>query len=63
MNWLAKFKGVTHAVAVAGGLALTWAFSDQGREVIGGIVKAYPKASGITLALGFLATLFHSPKA
>jgi hypothetical protein len=63
MNWLAGFKKVTQGIVVAGGAALAWAFSSQGQEVIGGIVKAYPKASAITTILGFLAVLLHSPKA
>ena len=62
MSWLSGFKRATHAVAVAGGVALGWAFSDQGQSVIGGIVKAYPKASAITAILAFLAALFHSPR-
>lgn len=57
------FKKVTHAVAVAGGLAVAWAVSDQGQHIIGGIVSAYPKTSFLVGVVGFLATLYHSPKA
>lgn len=63
MNWLSGFKKATHAIAVAGGLAAAWAVSDAGQKVIGGIVSAYPKASGLTAIIGFLAVLYHSPKA
>lgn len=63
MNWLSGFKKLTHGLAVAGGVALAWSFSTRGQEVIGGIVKAYPKASAVTTILGFLAVLLHSPKA
>lgn len=63
MNWLSSFKKVTHSIAVAGGLAIGWAFTQQGQDVIGGLIKAYPKLSAVTGVLAFLATIYHSPKA
>lgn len=62
MSFLSKFKGITHVAAVVGGTALAWAFSDQGQQIIGSVVRAYPKASVISTVLGFLAVLYHSPK-
>jgi hypothetical protein len=61
-NFLAGFKKVTHAIAVAGIAAIAWAVSPQGQHIIGGIVQAYPKLSAITTILGFLAALYSSPK-
>lgn len=58
-NFVAGAKKVTHAVAVGGGMVVTWAMSDHGREVIGAIVHAYPKASVITGVLAFLGTLYY----
>lgn len=62
MNFLAGFKKATHVIAGLGVLAVTWAMSDQGQQVIGGIVHAYPKLSGIVGAIGVIAALYHSPK-
>ncbi len=33
MNWLAGFKKLTHAIALAGAAGLAWAFSPQDRCV------------------------------
>lgn len=59
MKFLTEAKKVTHAIAVAGGLVVGWAFTPQGQQVIGGIIKAYPKAAVITGVLGFLGTLYY----
>lgn len=59
MKFLTEAKKVTHVIAVLGGSALGWALSPQGQSVIGGIIKAYPKAAVITGVLGFLGTLYY----
>lgn len=58
-NFITGAKKVTHGLAVAGSLALGWVMSDQGRAILSTVVHAYPKASFVTVALGFLATLYH----
>jgi hypothetical protein len=58
-DFATKAKKITHGVAIAGGAVVAWAMSDQGRAVIGGIVKAYPKASVLTGVLAFLGTLYY----
>ncbi len=63
MNFLAGFKKATHVIAGLGVLAVTWAMSEQGQSVIGGIVHAYPKFSGVVAVIGLIAALYHSPKA
>lgn len=62
MNWLAGFKKVTHVIAVAGTVTVAWAMSEQGQQIIGGIIRAYPKLSGLTAVTAFLAVLTHSPR-
>jgi hypothetical protein len=62
IDFLGKFKKVTHVLAAGAALAIGWAVSDQGQAVIGGIVKAYPKLSGLVGAIGVVAALYHSPK-
>ena len=59
---MSRFKKVTHVIAATGALAVTWALSDKGQQVIGGVVHAYPKLSGIVGIIAFVAALYHSPK-
>jgi hypothetical protein len=56
------FKRITHAIAVAGTAGIAWAVSPQGQQIIGSIIHAYPKLSGLAGVIGFAAALYHSPK-
>ena len=58
-DFATKAKKLTHGIAVAGAALVGWALSPQGQQVIGGVVKAYPKASVITGVLAFLGTLYY----
>ena len=63
MNFILSFKKVTSILAVAGSAVLTWAFSDQGQQILSSVYHAYPKLTVISSVLGFLGILLHSPKA
>lgn len=53
-----KIRKLAHVIAVGGTLAIGWAVSDRGQQIIGAVVHAYPKLSFLTGALAFVATVY-----
>lgn len=59
VNWLGKFKYVTHVLAVA--LLSGAGYVVEHPDLVAAVVKAYPKAAILSSAAGAILMLYHTP--
>lgn len=59
VNWLGKFKFITHGLAVA--LVAGAGYIVKHPDLVAAVVKAYPKAAILSSAAGAILMLYHTP--